>query len=104
METPLHEMLWTDRQEKFGRDKATKLTGQCKACTFRFACNGGCPKHRFATAKDGEIGHNYFCESYTMFFRHAGDRMRGMAQLVAAGRPASDVVSRKKTRTHQSKY
>ena len=92
MEIPLREMLWTDRQQEFGRDKATKLTGQCKTCTFRFACNGGCPKHRFAAAKDGEKGHNYFCESYTMFFRHAGDRMRDMARTVASGRLASDVA------------
>jgi uncharacterized protein len=95
METPLREMLWTDRQQEFGWDKADKLTEQCKACSFRFACNGGCPKHRFATSRTSEVGHNYFCESYMMFFRNAGDRMREMARLVAAGRPASDVVSRK---------
>jgi uncharacterized protein len=92
MEIPLREMLWTDRQSEFGREKASKLTSQCKSCTFRFACNGGCPKHRFATARDGETGHNYFCESYTMFFRHAGDRLRKMAQVVASGRPASEAA------------
>jgi len=88
-ETPLREMLWTDRQQEFGRDKADGLTAQCKACSYRFACNGGCPKHRFATARDGEPGHNYFCESYTMFFRHAGERMRRMARQVSLGQPAA---------------
>lgn len=93
METSLREMLWTDRQQEFGRDKETKLTNQCKSCRFRFACNGGCPKHRFAMARDGEEGHNYFCESYTMFFRNAGERMRDMSRTVASGRPASEMAS-----------
>ncbi|PVB62308.1 anaerobic sulfatase maturase [Labrenzia sp. 011] len=82
-ETPLREMLWTDRQQEFGRHKADALTAQCKACSYRFACNGGCPKHRFATARDGEPGHNYFCESYMMFFKHAGERMHRMARQVS---------------------
>ena len=91
-ETPLRDLVWTDRQREFGRDKASKLTEQCHACQYRFACNGGCPKHRFATSKTREPGHNYFCESYTMFFRHAGPRLQDMAKLVAAGRPASDAA------------
>jgi uncharacterized protein len=61
-------MLWTERQRGFGQDKRDSLTAQCPACAYRFACNGGCPKHRFATSRDGEAGHNYFCESYTIFF------------------------------------
>lgn len=87
-QTPLRELIWTDRQAEFGNDKKAKLTAQCQACQFRFACNGGCPKHRIGTADDGESGHNYFCESYTMFFRHAGDRLAHMAKLVSAGYPA----------------
>lgn len=92
LETPLRDMMWMDRQQEFGSDKATKLTEQCKACSYRFSCNGGCPKHRFSKSNDGEEGHNYFCESYTMFFRHTGERMQKMARLVAAGRPAADVA------------
>ena len=91
-ETPMRDMLWTDRQNQFGRDKADTLTAQCRACRYRFACNGDCPKHRFAMSKDGEAGHSYFCESYTMFFRHAGSRMQDMARAVAAGRPASEAA------------
>ncbi len=88
-ETPMRAMIWSDRQQQFGRDKADTLTAQCRTCEFRFACNGGCPKHRFSTSRDGELGHNYFCESYTMFFHHAGPRLRDMARKVAAGYPAS---------------
>ena len=91
-QTPLREMLWTERQVEFGLDKAASLTAQCTSCAYRFACNGGCPKHRFATSRSGEAGHNYFCESYTMFFRHAGDRLHSMANAVAAGQPASQAA------------
>lgn len=93
-ETPLREMLWTERQEQFGQAKKDGLTTQCQDCQFRFACNGGCPKQRFATNSQGETGHNYFCESYTMFFKHAGPRLREMGAMVAAGRPASDAAGR----------
>lgn len=94
METPLREMAWSERQIEFGRDKSASLTQQCLGCKFRFACNGGCPKHRFSKSKSGEDGHNYFCESYTMFFRHAGPRLREMANLLHMGRPASDIMAR----------
>ncbi len=91
-ETSLRELVWAKRQREFGTDKTNGLTAQCKACSFKFACNGGCPKHRFAKAKDGEDGHNYFCESHTMFFRHAESRLQRMAQLVSLGRPASEAA------------
>ncbi|MCP3970100.1 MAG: anaerobic sulfatase maturase [Rhodobacteraceae bacterium] len=96
--TPLRDMVWSDRQAQFGRDKTDRLTAQCRACDFRFACNGGCPKHRFLPSRGGEGGHNYFCESYTMFFRHAGARMQQMARLVAVGRPAADAALKKPAR------
>lgn len=88
-QTPMQELIGSERQQVFGRDKADKLTAQCRACQFRFACNGGCPKHRFAQSQSGEPGHNYFCDSYTMFFEHAGERLQTMARNVASGRPAS---------------
>lgn len=99
LDTPLRDMLWTDRQANFGLDKREGLTAQCQSCSFRFACNGGCPKHRFATARNGEAGHNYFCESYMMFFQHAGKRMQEMARLVAQGLPAAQAASRKRPGT-----
>ncbi|SHJ10679.1 uncharacterized protein SAMN05444000_10558 [Shimia gijangensis] len=96
-ETHLRDMLWTDRQQQFGRDKSEALTKQCKSCSFRFACNGGCPKHRFALARDGESGLDYFCESHTMFFRHAGDRMKDMVRLVNAGRAPAEAAKLKRS-------
>lgn len=78
-ETPLVELGNCDAARSFGDAKRDTLTRQCQSCRYRFACNGGCPKHRILTARDGEPGLNYFCESYTMFFRHAGGRLRELA-------------------------
>ncbi len=85
MQTPIGELAWSDAAMGFGQNKKDSLTEQCRTCEFRFACNGGCPKHRILTSRDGEPGQNYFCESYTMFFRHAGERLQKLAATLSAG-------------------
>lgn len=90
METPIVETMGSDAQWQFGLDKRDALHGQCKRCDIRFACNGGCPKHRFARTKDGEPGLNDYCRS--RFVKHAGPAMKVMADLVRSGRPASDIM------------
>lgn len=79
METPIVDLGNSQTARQFGNEKRDNLTAQCQSCKFRHACNGGCPKHRILMSKDGEPGHNYFCESYTMFFKHAGDRLKQLA-------------------------
>ncbi len=91
MQTPMADLVWSDRQAAFGQDKMDSLTRQCQSCTHRFACNGGCPKHRFAISRDGEAGHNYLCEAFQIFHHHAGPRLTKMARLVKLGRPAAEV-------------
>ena len=92
MRTPMDALAALPVQDKFGTDKRDTLPGQCRACEFRFACNGGCPKHRFLKTADGEPGLNYFCESYQRFFAHAGDALRTMATLVHRGQPVADIM------------
>jgi uncharacterized protein len=92
MHTPMDALAASPFQDKFGADKRDTLPRQCRACEYRFACNGGCPKHRFLKTSGGEAGLNYFCESYQRFFAHAGDDLRAMAALVHRGRPAADIM------------
>jgi hypothetical protein len=40
-------MIYAPEQRKFGRNTRDTLTDYCKACSYRFACNGDCPKNRF---------------------------------------------------------
>ena len=53
-------------------------------------CWGGCPKDRFVRRGDG--AHNYLCEGYRAFYEHATPVLRAMGMLIAAGRPASDIM------------
>ena len=87
----LADLAQAPRRREFGRAKARTLVRQCRECAYLFACHGGCPKHRFARAADGEWGLNHLCPAYRRFFRHAGPRLEEMARLVRAGRPAAEI-------------
>mgnify|MGYP000878037013 CR=1 FL=1 len=87
------ELLALPAQRRFGRDKRTTLPRQCRECPVRWACNGGCPKDRFATTADGEPGLNYLCAGYRQFFGHAQPAIETMARLIQTGRAAADIMT-----------
>ena len=91
-EKSLIEMMYSDRQLKFGQDKFDKLPRQCKECEFLFACNGDCPKNRFAVTADGEPGLNYLCKGYFKFFKHVAPYMDYMKKELLAQRPPANVM------------
>jgi uncharacterized protein len=91
-ERPLVELAGGDDQRAFGDAKSATLTSFCRSCDFLFACNGDCPKHRFAATLGGEPGLSYLCPAYKRFFDHVDPYMRTMAQLLGAGRPAADIL------------
>ena len=66
--SPLSAIVDSKQQKKFGRDKRTKLTRQCRDCKYLSMCNGGCPKHRVTTLPNEKHKHNYLCESYYRIF------------------------------------
>ena len=92
METPLGELAASPQQTKFGVDKAGMLPKYCRECDVRFACNGECPKHRFARTPDGEEGLNYLCAAYKAFFHHVDPYMRFMANELRNQRPPANVI------------
>ena len=92
MRTPLAELADMPAQRAFGEAKAKDLPRQCRECSFRFACNGGCPKHRFAKTRDGEPGLNYLCEGYHAFFQHVAPYMQFMAGELMRGRHPASVM------------
>ena len=86
------EMMTSDRQMNFGRIKADTLPGLCRECRWQFACDGECPKNRFARTATGEKGLNYLCEGYRMIFAHVAPYMDYMRNELAAHRPPANVM------------
>lgn len=91
-ETPMIELVASEKQQAFGRAKRDTLPRQCRDCAVRFACHGGCPRNRFAQTPDGEDGLNYLCPSYMAFFEHIDPAMRRMCELLKQDRAPSEVV------------
>jgi uncharacterized protein len=94
MTQPLVSMLNSSRQLIFGQDKQSRLPLQCIECRFRFACNGECPKHRFASATNGEENLNYLCPGYKLFYKHVEPSMEFMASELRAQRPPANIMTR----------
>ena len=92
LERPMIELVASDKQLKFGRDKRDLLPRYCRECDMLFVCNGECPKNRFVETPDGEAGLNYLCSGYKSFFKHADRPMRIMAELIRRGQPADGVM------------
>jgi uncharacterized protein len=86
------ELVASDKQQKFGRDKLDALPGYCRECDVRFACHGGCPKNRFIETPDGEPGLNYLCAGYKAFFKHIDTPMRTMADLLRRNRAPAEIM------------
>lgn len=85
-------MVENSLQVGFGIEKETKLPQQCRSCEVLKACNGGCPKHRFAKTSSGEPGLHYLCKGYKSFFRYIRKYLKVITQLLENGLPASYVM------------
>ena len=86
------EMVASDQQRKFGRDKLETLPRYCWECEVRFVCHGGCPKNRFIKTPNGEVGLNYLCAGYRHFFNQIDFPMRIMAYLLRQNRAPAEVM------------
>ena len=93
-ETPMLELVASQRQRKFGLDKRDTLPRYCLECDVRFACHGGCPKDRFIRTPDGEPGLNYLCVGYKAFFHHVDPAMRFMAEQLRHGLAPAEIIQR----------
>jgi uncharacterized protein len=86
------ELVASPQQRKFGQDKHDTLTRYCLDCDVRSACQGGCPKDRFATSPYGEPGQHYLCPGYKDYFHHVRQPMEAMAALLRAGRAPAELM------------
>lgn len=89
---PLLEMVHSEAQQAFGREKESTLPETCLQCEVRFVCNGECPKNRFVDTGDPRGKLNYLCQGYRKFFNHISPQMKQMAELVQAKRSPSEIM------------
>ncbi len=90
----LWELLYSEKQKRFGLQKSKQLASDCRRCRYLFLCHGECPRNRFMASSSGECGHNYLCDGLKRFFRHTELSMQFMRDELVNGRPAANVIWR----------
>ena len=93
METPIGELVRSEKQRTFGEAKRETLPRHCRDCEFLFACHGECPKNRIVLAPEGEPGLNWLCDGLKCFFAHTERRMKMLAELLRHGREAREIMA-----------
>lgn len=88
----LMNLLYSEKQQQFGRAKRAQLPRQCRQCQWLFACHGECPRLRFAHTDDGDSGLNYLCEGYRRYFSHVAPAMDYMRNELLNNRPPANVM------------
>ena len=95
LERSMVELVRSAQQRQFGLDKRERLPECCRKCQVLFACQGECPRNRFAREPGGEGNRlNYLCPSYKAFFHHIDGPMRQMADLLRRGRAPAEIMPR----------
>ena len=67
MRQSLYEMMHSEQQQAFARQKTIGLPSECKACRWLFTCHGECPRN-----------HQYLCEGYRTYFEYVAPFMEQM--------------------------
>ena len=92
LKSSISELVSSQKQFDFGRNKKDSLPQACQGCDVRFVCNGGCPKNRVSYTEEGEPGLNYLCDGYKTFFSYIDPYMQNMAKLLIKNQPASNIM------------
>ena len=90
LETPLPELVDSEKAERFGAAKREGLPGYCGRCRHLRFCHGGCPAHRLDKAPGEEPGLNHLCEGYRLFYEHTLPAFEAMASSVRSGGTAGE--------------
>ncbi len=93
LDSDFHRFAEDADQIGFGQNKRNSLSTGCRECDFRFACNGGCPKHRLVVNSDDDLPANYLCPGYKMFFSHASGALQILKQGLHMHRPTGEIMT-----------
>ena len=84
LDTTSSNLVFSDRQKKFGLNKFLALPQYCRECPYLFACNGECPKNRLLRTPAGQPGLNYLCTGLKKFWAHIDPVMPEIRRRIAA--------------------
>ena len=90
-EISLNELVFSQAQTVFGKNKKSLLPKKCLRCDVRFICNGDCPKNRIVPSAKGDHPISHLCDGYYKFFRHIDKPMKTMVSLYKSGQPISEI-------------
>ncbi len=90
-DTPLTEMVDSEKQRTFGKMKQDGLPLKCQNCNFLHLCYGGCLRNRLP-APDRENSLNYLCEGYSHFYAHTKPYFEAMERALSNREFARDFV------------
>jgi len=102
-QTPVAELVSSEKQRAFGRAKSSGLPRACRECRFLFTCHGECPKNRVLKTADGEPNLNWLCAGLKAFFEHTEQPMKEMARLLKSGRHAAEIMKTKRKEVRSEK-
>lgn len=80
VENSFKEMISSEKVNKF-LQKSYSQHEKCAECSYLSLCHGGCRRWRESVA-DGELGLNYLCSGYEMFFEHTWERLINLGKLI----------------------
>lgn len=66
--THIGDLVFSPKQEGFGKSKTSSLPSDCRQCFFLPLCFGECPKNRFIKTSKNELGLNYLCPGLKKFY------------------------------------
>lgn len=90
-EMSLNNLVSSQAQKTFGKNKKVMLSNKCLRCDVRFICNGDCPKNRIIPPIKGDFPISHLCDGYYAFFRHIDKPMKLMASLYQSGKPIEEI-------------
>ncbi len=92
LETPIGDLVASEKQRAFGAAKGDTLPGFCRECRWLFTCNGECPKNRVLRTPDGEPGLNWLCEGLQTVLQAHRASHADHGRTAWRGRPADGVM------------
>jgi len=80
MSENFEELLSKPKMDEFV-EISRNINPECKECEYYMLCRGGCRRHK-EKSPDSDALTNMFCQSYKMFYKHAIDKLKYIAQNV----------------------